>query len=485
VRLPAVYYFPNNIGVLGDNYIHLTSALRMQNYLKDHHLAYPLAAEKLVWLLLKMGAMSLKDPMFLEKAYVVGSWPVKFGMVATLTLIFTWFARQFRSVTIGWLAFFGAAVTYGCWIWGIHSNAIGLAIAAEILSMFLLLDWHEKKGIGRLLLFVSMNALCVLVYNGLLFFTAGMTLAFLAVNFLFNRQTLAKQWGNALALVIVSLIIGGFFYKLQADLHGTWKPSELYQMLGDTRYGGEIGNSMRGSLLATFKDNVVTSIMHFTNIWEPLTRVDALLILLQLTSIIALLIGLGMQPQRVLSLLRTPPAAIFLIASAIVFFCFMLNRTATHYSVITMIPNLFLLFFLIFSVPTNDRRRARAEILLTLFIVSSFFYSGFSSQNIYRGRDINGEFYYRENKTIYNNLRPNEQAIYFRDYEPSYIYTGLESYYFEKFGHIHWKNSTEIKDLRAKAGNRIFVYQSVLDRLNQQKNPPRATSLGDGVYEIN
>ncbi len=175
--IPTSYYFPHNNGVTGDNYLHMNWALTGNLYLKHHHILFPLVGEILVKGLVKIGLLSEYDPLFLEKAFWLSAFPVKISMVFALVISAVVIQKTYKNLRLTMLWFFIISTSYASWIWGIQSNAIGIAIAIEILCISVYILWVKEYGFWQVVLVAFFTGLGVFTHIGFIYFSGGMALA--------------------------------------------------------------------------------------------------------------------------------------------------------------------------------------------------------------------------------------------------------------------------------------------------------------------
>ena len=190
--IPTSYYFPhNNNGVTGDNYLHMHWALTRNNYFKNHHLLFPLVAEKFVKGVVDIGLLKYNDPDFPEKAFRLSVMPVKAAMILSLVTITILFYKRTKHLKNTVLLFFLFATSFSIWVWGIQSNALGLAIATEILCIAFFGLWYKMRKTWHIILLAFLTGLGMFIHNGFIYFAVGLAISFFVAT-IFQREISKK-----------------------------------------------------------------------------------------------------------------------------------------------------------------------------------------------------------------------------------------------------------------------------------------------------
>jgi len=352
--------------------------------------------------------------------------------VALLAVAFVVFL-YFRSVWLGFLAFFLMATSYGCWIWGIQANALGIMLPTQIMTSIFFLLWNKTGKLIYLALCGALVCIGVFIHISTVYFAIGVFAAVLITNFFLRKASRKVKLIHMGVFTGIVLLIAGYFFCLQTKINQTSDPTELFHLLGNTTYrNSSFGHPLK-TPLKSIKDNLVTGIMNVTNIWRPINRWESIPIFFQIAALVGLILTLLLGSKSKWRVLLKPEVMFFLLTSMTIFSGYMLTQAGTHYYVIAAVPNLMLFIFLLYSIGGPKKIQVTRQILMAVFCLATFVHSGFSHLNVFRGEDINDNDYYRESAILLNQLEPGENATYYRSYPFVYQNGNIRAYYANKF----------------------------------------------------
>jgi len=398
------YYFPYNIGVDGDNYSFVGSAIEHNWYLLNHHLSFPFLAELFLRVMETMGLISLGDPEYLEKAYLLSSAPVRYGIIFSLLIFFLTFCFRFNF----WKGFFSTALlatSYATWMWGIQSNSLGISIMIELLAASSFLYWYQSQKYYSLITFGVLNALGVFAHSAAFHFTLGAGITAVILIIFKNKQNKPGAIKQIFIFGLTNMVMGALFFAVQFKANNANSFHDVFTAL-------QSGLNPHPGILSGAFGNITRGIMNFTNHWDPKNTFDILIIFFQLTSFITLII-LALSNLKKNKIIENIEGITFgIVTSFSVFMGFMIVNPSTHYYCVALVPNALLFLFLLYFKTDSTSKRSLAHTTLLLFIISSFLYSGFSSKKVLKGLNINEKIYahsyYFTTNSLYKLLNNNK-----------------------------------------------------------------------------
>lgn len=496
--IPVSYYFPYNNGVLGDNYVHLERALNQPGFIKHHHPLFPLISEKFLSVLISIKLLSINDPMFLEQAFYWSVFPISLGLSLSLILFsFILFKKNLSNLIWACILVL-MATSYGVWLWAIQSNAIGLAIATELVVVSLFMIWYKSKKLGWLSLLAFFVGLSVFVHNGLIYLAMGSFLSVIWVLFR-DRANNKRVLVQVVFFSVILFIMAAFYYLLQAKINNTYNLVQLFHTLSDSNYfgsfgSGEILGAMEGNFWAGINwligfyytsapsiwstENVKISIP-FAGEWFKAIQTGAVFTLLMVISIDSF--KRRLHPSKDL--------LIFGLINSVVFFAgFTMRQAGSHYYVLALIPNLILL--IAFIIGKKEKKSNLIYVIpIVIIIAGNVYFNSFTELSIFKGRNIDDHPYYKINASILK-ITEGKDAAYFGKMDLHY-YPNMElvAYYKTKFSTITWVTEwSDEEDLEKRIaknqlkGEEIFVSKEAYEILDREKTESR--KVADNLYLI-
>lgn len=473
-----MYYFPTNNGHLGDNYYHMGWALEDENYLKPHHILYPLIPGKLVSWSQKLGFLDKNDPFFYEKVYRLASLPVRLGICFAILIFGLYIFKITKSIINALLAFFFLSTSYGFWVWGLQSSAIGLSMAFSLLGLVIGSIWYIKRNKLILFLLGFCASLAVFIHISQFYFALGIFLSVILIISLERKGNWSSKIKEILPFLASAVPLAVLFYLIEASLWNETNPIKIFYKVSEVDYLGGFNLSER-SFMSIVDLNVMNSIYQITNydlrefypFWKPeiikvqKTILDNIFLLVHLASFLAIFLFIFWNYKK----LSSPVAKGLIIFSSIISILFFLGfvlRPAGSYAVAATPSHLVLISSLLYSIKGPQVQIPRAIIIIT-FAISGIFYNTTSTANIYRGRGINEHPYYIESSNIINSLKSNEKAVYYRHMDLTYYPNASLHYYYQfKFVDIEWrwdewgdltKLEVEIRNQLVSKKKRVFI----------------------------
>jgi hypothetical protein len=474
---PKAYYFPWNAGVLGDNYLYMAHSVTrdLRDYYTPQHISYPWLPGKIILLAEKIGVLSRLEPMFLESAFAMSTLVNRMAMLAALSF-FAW------GLWVGglnpWdviLGTFFMAACEGCWLWGHQSNALGICIAAQIVTSAVFLIWYKRQrlidtaGLGLAM------TLCVYAHIGALYFSIGGYLSTIYLIAKSEQLDPGKKFPHLCVFHATILFMASAYYWLASRYVGSCDPRVIFRSLADTGYYGDYGFHLN-QIPKYVKDNLVGSLMNIVNYWDPKTPWEAGLILSQCLLLSAIGVLTFAKFKRGFNQFFRTQLIFFTFASLSTFLGFSMRNAASHYYVVATVPNAGMFLFLLLPVSITSTQVFQKRILLLSMIFTMVLYSGFSHMNVFEGSRLDENEYYRASRVIYETLSPGQKAIYFRQFEFDYPNGAVRNYYKPKFGRIDWRTNpldwanpaqllNHLKELLAHEQIKIFTSDNVSEAL--------------------
>lgn len=490
----SIFYFPDNIGVVGDMYCYMCAIMSWKNTVINFHMAFPWIGEKFLSLCQAIGFLSPTDPSYYEKAVQLAAWPTKTLMVSGLCAAFLHFYKSTSSFSKAFLAFFMLATSYGCWIWGLEANALGMGVALQMIIFATALYWIEKRSLWFIALLAVLTSACVFVHVAFWGFCVGMVLAPMLLIF-WSSGSIGRRIVEAAVFNLAVAATACVFLSLEFQIN---KASNLSQLFGSLTNGDPFLEQKRtvGNLALTLKDNLVTGVMNITNLWDPQNLWEKGLIALQLGSAIGLIISLIVFFKATVRHVNKPQLLVYTVTSLSVLIAFMFTYPGTHYYVVATIPNLFLFLTLVLTDVEKPQEMVKRKWLMILFIMAGFTYNGFFSRSVFRGRNINENEYYRISEVVLNHLGPSSNAHIFKKLDfADYINASVRAYYHSKFANItwdadekYWGNPAEfvaqLKSLHAP-NRQIYVDASAITLLRRSPVQFHLSPVTDNLWKIN
>ena len=487
---PASYYFPHNNGVLGDNYFHLDKALLNPGYIKHHHPLFPLISEIFIRLLLKINVLSAESPTFLEQAYYWSILPISLAVSIAIGL-FSFMIYRKGASTFQWIiVFLLLATSYGLWLWGIQSNAIGLAMAVELIGAVLFIFWFQSKNYWRLILFAIAISIGVFVHNGLIYFAIGGVISILIVLITNKNDSVKSKFTQFSVFSMVVIIMATAYYILQAKVNHTYNIGKLFAILSDSNYFGSFGSSNIDyvnniernfwagiyGLIGFYYENkhpywATSKIdlgMAYENIWVKIIQMGSVFSLLMF--LVYFSFWKKISPSRGLYILGLANTIIFLIG-------FTLRQAGTHYYVLALVPNLVLIIAFVTSNKNSQVSKFSYFLPIVLIIICNLYFNAFTKLSVFEGTNINDHPYYERSNRILQ-LANGYDAYYFSKIDMAYYPNlALSKYYEEKFRSIEWISEWGNKEQLLYqiinllgSNNVVFLDESAYDILNGQDN---------------
>ncbi len=501
-----MFYSPANNGHLGDNYIHMRLALENPAYLKPHHILYPLVPGQLVAFATKLGFLNQEDPQFYEKAYTLGSLPVRLG-VSSAVFLFGWYVfRLTRNFVVAAMAFLFVATSYGFWVWGIQNSGIGLAMAVALTGFVVGALWFETNRRILLFCFGLLAALAVFMHISQIYFAIGCFLFAVFASIKKSENRLGPAIRKLLPFLIGSVPMAILFYALEAQLWDEVNPFKIFKKVSEVEYLGGFGFEQRTFLqaldinLRQFLYQIANrNIDSYYQFWhpEPISasrgKWEFPTYVLHLGSLIAIAV-FGMVRFR--SKIKENFKGLFYLSvfTSVLFFLGFTLRPASSYSAAALPAYLLLLISVNYGKASTESK-AWPIFLIGVFVVSGFFYNVFSvSAGVYRGQEANEHPYYAHSQYIQEALAASENAIFYHDLDLGYYPTEtVVDYYAPKFSKIKWRrftdyNAGELKEqIRADLGevnSRVLIHSDFLDKLDATLTDLEPVDIGGDIVEL-
>ena len=543
-----VYYFPNNNGVLGDNYYHMTRALEQDNYLKHHHLLFPLVAEKFVKGITTLGFVSESNPHYLETVFKWSSFPIR--ALACLSLFFfSWIIFNIRKSAIdAFLVFCLIAMSYGFWIFGIQSNALGMALSLQLIVAGFYMLWWKKLNYRNTLILAVLSGTSVFMYNGLLYFALGTCLAFL-LGILKVKTHLLKKTIHVAIYGTSVLMMAYWYYIVQMKVTESTSLTQLFHALSDTNYFGGFTHPENGYFNAMManvfkaKYTIVEYLSVQQNaIYMPVNFSNHIGELDRFASNYATFILFGLGGSVFITLWRSLKNCLlpFLIIGSATYFTtiigFTLRNAGSHYFVLVAVPSV-ILFLSVFLPPTKMRseiweflsvrfkKALRAlnlkyniqerlsmildkapvysgplnliditkRVSLFLLVLLLLYYHGYSPIKLNRGTEIGSNPFY-ETHNLIKESTGNKKAVCFHEIDDQYYpNSGIKLYYNPKFNNISWHTLQREDEDRDKLIKLINEYRKegheiFMDQIRygllSRDSAVNATQVGDSLWAV-
>ena len=543
-----VYYFPNNNGVLGDNYYHMTRAMEKDNYLKPHHVFFPWIAEKYVKMMTSLGFASENDNDYYEKVYKWSTFPVRvFSIIALFA--FSLMIYQYNKSTIdAFLVFFFTGLCYSFWIFGIQSNSIGIALSVQLLSLVLYTKWWNKINIKYTIALCLLTCFGVFFHIGVIYFSLGMFIAFL-YGILVSEKKLQEKVRHISIYGIIGLGMAFAFYVVQLKLNRVSDYTGVFHVLADTDYAGEFSSPQYGyfnAFMAGIYNAKYTIIEYLSvqqssiympvNFFNNLTKTDEF----AERYATSLLFGLGASVFITLRRSFKYKYYALFVVGAFTYLTtqmgFVLRNPDGHYYAFLLAPTIGLFFSLFLPYTAAEKKEAKTNSVIDIFfgvfkrinnrfvyvttnnvpkpfhsglyswwdttrrlslfgfLLLLFYYHGFSPIKLTRGTDISSHPFYRINNTIHQSVG-REQAVCLHEIDENYYpNSGIKLFYNHKFGNIKWhaispenNNKTALTALINKysaEGYKVFI-DGKRYKIISEDTPPDASQVGDSLWLLN
>jgi len=290
----------------------------------------------------------------------------------------------------------------------------------------------------------------------------------------------------------ICLLFISYFSYLQTQLFKTQDLKTLFDQLAVTRI--HVQKVPRGlkTILLLCKDNIVTSLLNIVNSWRFKTLFERVLAGVQVSALVGLMVySLKHARQWFVKEYRFLIGVSFVL-SLITFIGFLFGRAATEKYMVALVPNVYLLLSLAFTATKKNKDAICVCLILSIFILGTFLYNGFSVKNVLRGCDIMDHQYYSQSITIKNTLSEGEKAYYFSLGTRPYLMNAVLGYYKYTFSTIDWKRVNPDKSPKEiyalmdsvirEGTDRIFLEKALVEKL---KLEDRVTAIGDDVYRYN
>jgi hypothetical protein len=492
--LPNAYYYPWNIGVVGDTYHLLHWAMRDDGgYWLPHHFYYPWFAGKFIRFCSATGLLSKNDPLFLEKSVAVSIVPNRIAIILAF-LCLAWALRisgftRFDSI----LGTFFIAATAGCWLWGHQSNALGFALAIQMFASTAILAWCRRFRRFDLLLMGLFLGAGLYVHGALIYFLAGGYFSVLFILLKNNELKPAEKKIQFLFFNLIIFLLGGVFYWLAGRHFKAFEPRALFRAMADTPISGDFKLQLN-RLPILIKDNLVSTLMNLFSYWDPKTSFDLSLNAIQILLMSSFVFILALNIKAVIRRLLKNESIFFALISVVTFGGFLLRGAAMHYYVVATVPNAILLFLLFFKAEPNGPQLLQRRILWCFLMATMILYSGFSSWNVLGGSRLSEDEYYRVSRTIADTLKPGEKAIYVRPFEFDYRENHIRNYYHHELGQIDWRTGEwqqpippeAVVSLRSalREGIKVFLADGVVETLRPSAHTAITQHLAQDINSL-
>lgn len=492
--LPKTYYFPFNNGVVGDDYRYIGSIADGQpNFYQPHHLAFPWLAQKTIRIVEKVKFLSRTDPMYFEKVFSLSALPTKIIIICSL-LFLGWglLLVGFKPVD-SLLAILFLGSTAGFLTWGHQVNALGLALAGQTIASTAFLIWNHRRTAGTLALLGFLLSFCMYSHIGTLYFV--MAGYMVVTGMLVSERTIpaVRKLQSLLIFNAPIVVLGLIFFYLTAQSAGSYDLKQIFHYMGSTHDAGEFSFRM-GRLPKAISDNIVGSIVNILGYWYPNTVGLWLYVIgFQIAVATALVISLARNLPQVLADSRK--LLFFFLTSLIIFLCFIPWRTGTHYYVVATVPNVLLLAILFLAKSSSEADVLRRRTLVALLVVAMIGFTGFSTENVFKGSALNDRESYRIDQQIFTQLAPGEKAVYYRPFDSDYADSGIRQYYSGKFHAIKWVNNPAewshpeqliptLSGLLGDAQVKVFLGEEVLKTLLPVVSKIKTEQISNDVYRL-
>ncbi len=434
-----VYYNPKTIGTIGDDYFQMSEAMKKQGNLQPQHIMKPYLIEKFIVFCEKLGILNENDPLYLEKAVKVASFPTRILTVIGLMAIFGLGFLFFDSFYIGLLFLFFLGTSFSIWAFGVMHNSIGSAIAMTMLTYYVGICFLRNSSSLKAFLFGMVTALCVFTHSTIGYFCIG--IFFYIVYWLFSKNDIEKKLkiNYFLAFCVGASSVALFYYFVLANYFKTGNIFVLINYISDSGYKTNI---LSAASIKRFYSSIMQYSLNVFNVWQPKNFFESFLIFLQISGLVSAFLITFKNLKNTDFKKNINFLFLFIIPFfAIILGFLFLQYEYYHYLDVGTVPLILCLLFFLFMV--NNEAKDKIKIILSLLIVviSFFIYNSFSSHNIFQFRDINSSPIYANYNFIYENLKisNNKQAVFltYDDYQP-YFYAYMQAYY-KKFEAVERK----------------------------------------------
>ncbi|MDH5396981.1 MAG: hypothetical protein OEX02_02470 [Cyclobacteriaceae bacterium] len=491
----ASYYYTDNPGVLGDNYLHMHKMMKEGLYVKLHHMSFPLLSDMLVNTFISTGIIQPTDPLFLEKCYKLSILPTGLLNVLALGLFFIFLLRANTPPLKAVLIFLTLSTSYTFWMWAIQNNSIGMALAWQVLISLYFYYWWQHHTLSHTVLFTLACCLSMFFHIGLVYFAIGTYLVMQGRILYLSKGKIKNCYKKLLLSNGMALTLGMAFIYVGMGLTETNTLSGLFDVLADKEYLKNLPPDNRNifaKLIEQTQRGRFNQISYYYELFYPgwiVARIPTGADITQMTIQKIGHIALGVLGASILIYPKTtykngikPFIFTGAVTSAISIVGFAIHpQSSHHYYAVAYVPY-FLLFFG-FIIPEREKRvEWGQQVLMIIIIALTVYYNVFSPLNIFRGKDLDYHPFYVQNSLI-NIHTKTKPAVFFNEldvgYYPNY---SLDEYYRKKFGHIIWRSDTLLWNTQEKILSELENYTSS-DTLNVYIGEKAKTLLtGDTIY---
>ena len=515
ILLQPSYYFPHNLGVQGDNIGMTYFAVTDENILWVHHPLFPLIPAKLIAWTTKLNISDINDPLYYEKASRMMSLPARVVTSCVLVLLAAFIYRLRKSFYEAVLVFFFFATSYGCWIWALQGNGMGLAISMEIIIFLTLVYWYNSKKQWVLFVVGFLIGIGVALHIALSYMALGLACAVPIVLFLDKRITKNDKFLGLLYFLNSSLALLVLFFLLQFTINDNSDLVQIFHILADTSFQGAYELNI-STLITNFYHallNNFTFIVNFfidyeinyseyvNNSIEDTGYLKLMYVLhvIHYALLLALVIAILFNIKTILSGLRNSGYSQLLIISSfsvsLVFLVLFTLRpgASNHYYVLDTVPNLFLIMALLWNIE-NKQFKTMQNILVIMFIVTGLIYNTYSPASVYKGNNLNDHSYYRLSEII-NSTTATGNSIFYTDLDMEFFTNRwMDDYYGKlKYKNITWSNThntinadslVSIIEKDLKGNNNIFIGQQVKEKISGGLNKFKVSEIEQGLWQL-
>lgn len=454
-----IYYSVYASGVIGDSLAFANMALEKNLYIFPKHISHPFFAHYVIKALLNLKILSAENNNFKEAVFIWSSLPMRILASFGLFIILGIFRKYFKfSFLKSFLCSIFLGVSFAYWCWAIQPNCLAIGIACEIVAMFFVFKAIKTKSWVFFFLSGISVAACIYAHITTIYFCLG-TSIFMLVYFSIQESKYKKfMIRNLITYFLLLAVLGAYFYfiAVRAYMSQGYKVSftnfpAFLEIISDYHMFGRFSLPSFTKIFIMIKENFITGVVNIFGIWLPINFLEKLIILITIALAIAALTVFFVKFKEAWKSHRAQ-ILYLLILFFVILAGFTVRNGGTHYYSIALPVNLFLLFLVIFSPTRKTNFSDFPVVIVILLILLLFAYNGFSSKNVYGGKNVR-DYYIYDN---YSNLKElsGEKSVYF--FEPLDLYERFISkanflpithYYSNKFSNISWITDFKENDI--------------------------------------